>query len=81
MARNRKKPAQEVQLCQPDVIFSALKALEAERGIPVDYMVERIKQALVNAYRKDREDHKETPAETVHGTAENRGGGSGKSRR
>ena len=65
MARNRKKPAQEVQLCQPDVIFSALKALEAERGIPVDYMVERIKQALVNAYRKDREDHKETPAETV----------------
>ena len=65
MARNVKKKNQEPQLCQPEVIFGALKALEEERGIPVDYMVERIKQALVNAYRKDREDHKEIPAETV----------------
>ena len=63
MARATKKT--EVQLCQPEVIFSALKALEQERGIPVSYMVERIKQALTNAYRKDREDHKEIPAENV----------------
>lgn len=65
MARNIKKKNQEPQLCQPDVIFGALKALEEERNIPVDYMVERIKQALVNAYRKDREDHKQIPAENV----------------
>ncbi|MGM9641298.1 MAG: transcription termination factor NusA [Faecousia sp.] len=65
MARNTKKTNSEPQLCQPDVIFGALKALEEERHIPVDYMVERIKQALVNAYRKDREDHKQVPAENV----------------
>ncbi|MBE6944839.1 MAG: transcription termination/antitermination protein NusA [Ruminococcaceae bacterium] len=53
----RKKAAPAPQLCQPDVIFGALKDLEAERHIPVTYMVERIKQALVNAYKKDREDH------------------------
>ena len=53
----RKKAASAPQLCQPDVIFGALKDLEAERHIPVEYMVERIKQALVNAYKKDREDH------------------------
>ena len=28
-------------------------------------MVDRIKQALINAYRKDREDHREVPAENV----------------
>lgn len=66
MARTtRKKTNAEPQLCQPDVIFSALKALEEERHIPVSYMVERIKQALVNAYRKDREDHKLPVSENV----------------
>lgn len=66
MARNtRKKTNAEPQLCQPDVIFSALKALEEERHIPVTYMVERIKQALVNAYRKEREDHKLPVSENV----------------
>ncbi len=34
-------------------IFAALHQLEKERGIPVDYMVERITQALVAAYKKD----------------------------
>ncbi len=34
-------------------IFAALRQLEKERGIPVDYMVERITQALVAAYKKD----------------------------
>ena len=65
MARNTKKTKPEPQLCQPDMIFGALKALEEERHIPVTYMVERIKQALVNAYRKDREDHKQIAAENV----------------
>lgn len=36
-------------------IFAALKQLEKERGIPVDYMVERITQALVAAYKKDKD--------------------------
>ncbi len=66
MARStRKKVAPAPQLCQPDVIFAALKDLEADRHIPVEYMVERIKQALVNAYRKDREDHKLPVSENV----------------
>ena len=36
-------------------IFAALRQLEKERGIPVDYMVERITQALVAAYKKDKD--------------------------
>ena len=36
-------------------IFAALRQLEKERGIPVDYMVEKITQALVAAYKKDRD--------------------------
>ena len=34
-------------------IFAALRQLEKERGIPVAYMTERIKQALLAAYKKD----------------------------
>ena len=65
MARHVTKKSPEPQLCQPAEIFAALQMLEKERGIPVDYMVDRIKQALINAYRKDREDHREVPAENV----------------
>ena len=36
-------------------IFAALRQLEKERGIPVDYMIERITQALVAAYKKDKD--------------------------
>ena len=36
-------------------IFSALRQLEKERGIPVDYMVDRITHALVAAYKKDKD--------------------------
>ena len=35
-------------------IFAALKQLERERGIPADYMIEKITQALLAAYKKDR---------------------------
>ena len=35
-------------------IFAALRQLEKERGIPVEYMVDRITQALLAAYKKDR---------------------------
>ena len=46
-------------------IFASLRDLEKLKGIPVDYMVERLKQALTNAYRKDREDNRDIPAENV----------------
>lgn len=36
-------------------IFAALAQLEKERGIPQSYMVERITQALVAAYKKDKD--------------------------
>ena len=69
MARTTKakaKKAQEPVVSMGAEIFAALKDLEAAKGIPVDYMVERIKQAIVNAYRKDREDaSKEEAAENV----------------
>ena len=35
-------------------IFAALRQLERDRGIPVDYMTDRITQALLAAYKKDR---------------------------
>ena len=67
MARNtRAKKVQEAP--QVDIgaeIFASLRELEKLKGIPVEYMVERLKQALTNAYRKDREDHRDVPAENV----------------
>ncbi len=36
-------------------IFAALAQLEKERGIPQQYMVEKITQALTAAYKKDRD--------------------------
>ena len=36
-------------------IFGALAQLEKERGIPQSYMLEKITQALVAAYKKDRD--------------------------
>ena len=36
-------------------IFAALKGLEKERGIPVSFMVDRITQALLAAYKKDKD--------------------------
>ena len=46
-------------------IFERHRELEKLKGIPVEYMVDRLKQALTNAYRKDREDPRDIPAETV----------------
>ena len=36
-------------------IFAALAQLEKERGIPQEYMIDKISQALVAAYKKDKE--------------------------
>ncbi len=67
MARNTraKKNAEAPKVDIGAEIFSSLRELEKMKGIPVDYMVERLKQALTNAYRKDREDHRDIPAENV----------------
>ena len=46
-------------------VFAALRDLEKTKGIPVDYMVERMKQGMANAYRKDREDRRDVPADNV----------------
>ncbi len=67
MARNTraKKTAEAPKVDIGAEIFESLRDLEKLKGIPVDYMVERLKQALANAYKKDREDHKDVPAENV----------------
>ena len=67
MARNTraKKQAEVPQIDIGAEIFASLNELEKLKGIPVSYMVERLKQALTNAYRKDREDHRDVPAENV----------------
>ena len=64
MARTKKKTeAPKVDIGAE--IFASLRDLEKIKGIPVEYMVERLKQALTNAYRKDREDNRDIPAENV----------------
>ena len=63
MARAKKQAAPQVDIGAE--IFASLRELEKIKGIPVDYMVERLKQALTNAYRKDREDNRDIPGENV----------------
>ncbi len=67
MARNTraKKNAEAPKVDIGAEIFASLRDLEKIKGIPVEYMVERLKQALTNAYRKDREDNRDIPAENV----------------
>ena len=63
--KNAKKKPEAPQVNIGAEISASLRELEKMKGIPVDYMVERLKQALTNAYRKDREDHRDVPAENV----------------
>ena len=67
MARNTraKKQPEAPKVDIGAEIFASLRELEKVKGIPVDYMVERLKQALTNAYRKDREDRRDVPADNV----------------
>ncbi|MDD6201302.1 MAG: transcription termination factor NusA [Firmicutes bacterium] len=66
MARNtRAKKRPEAPQMDIGEIFASMRDLEKTKGIPMDYMTERLKQALANAYRKDREDHRDVPAENV----------------
>ena len=64
MAR-AKKTAEAPKIDLGMEIFAALRDLEKTKGIPVDYMVERMKQGMANAYRKDREDRRDVPADNV----------------
>ena len=67
MARTSRSK-QQVEAPQVNIgaeIFESLRDLEKLKGIPVEYMVDRLKQALTNAYRKDREDHRDVPGENV----------------
>ena len=64
MARkNVKKPEAHKIDCAE--VFAALRDLEKTKGISVEYMVERMKQGMANAYRKDREDRRDVPADNV----------------
>ena len=63
--KNAKKQPEAPQVNIGAEIFASLRELEKIKGIPVEYMVERLKQALTNAYRKDREDHRDIPGENV----------------
>ena len=63
--RNAKKQPEAPKVNIGVEIFESLRELEKIKGIPVDYMVERLKQALTNAYRKDREDRRDVPADNV----------------
>ena len=66
MARNtRAKKQPEAHKIDCAEIFASLRDLEKVKGIPMDYMLERLKQALANAYRKDREDRRDVPADNV----------------
>ena len=64
MARTKKQSAMPQAQIGAE-IFDSLRELEKLKGIPVEYMTERLKQALTNAYRKDREDNRDIPAENV----------------
>ncbi len=65
MAQRRTKKTEAPKVDIGAEIFASLRDLEKLKGISVDYMVERLKQALTNAYRKDREDHRDIPADNV----------------
>ena len=65
MARNTKKKQPEAHKIDCAEVFASLRDLEKLKGIPVEYMVERMKQGMANAYRKDREDRRDVPADNV----------------
>ncbi len=54
-ARKNAKVQKSNELDGPE-FFAAVAQLEAERGIPKGYMMEKITQALVSAYKRDHED-------------------------
>ncbi len=56
MAARKNAKAQKSNELDGAEFFAAVAQLEAERGIPKGYMMEKISQALVSAYKRDHED-------------------------
>ena len=65
MARKSAKKQPEAHKIDCAEVFASLRDLEKIKGIPVEYMIERMKQGMANAYRKDREDRRDVPADNV----------------
>ena len=65
MARRSAKKQPEAHKIDCVEVFAALRDLEKTKGIPVEYMIERMKQGMANAYRRDREDRRDVPADNV----------------
>ena len=65
MARNTRKKQPEAHKIDCAEIFASLRDLEKLKGIPVEYMVDRMKQGMANAFRKDRENRRDVPADNV----------------
>ncbi len=51
----KKAPAPKSTELDGKEFFAAINLIEAEKGIPKSYMLEKITQALVSAYRRDHE--------------------------
>lgn len=56
MAARKNQKAQKSNELDGAEFFAAVAQLEAERGIPKGYMMEKITQALISAYKRDHED-------------------------
>ena len=53
MAARKNAKAQKSNELDGKEFFAAVDQLEAERGIPKGYMMEKITQALISAYKRD----------------------------
>lgn len=51
----KKKPVAKSSELDGKEFFSAIELIEKEKGIPQEYMIEKITQALVAAYKRDHE--------------------------
>ena len=56
MAARKNAKAQKSNELDVKEFFAAVDQLEAERGIPKGYMMEKITQALISAYKRDNEE-------------------------
>ena len=53
--KNAKGKAQKGNELDAVEFFAAIRMIEEEKGIPKAYMIEKITQALVSAYKRDHE--------------------------
>ena len=55
MATRKNAKAQKSNELDATEFFAAIRMIEEEKGIPKAYMIEKITQALVSAYKRDHE--------------------------